>query len=68
MGSVSEVIAHGVNGFICEDLDKCVAAVGKVHLLKRQNYRDKCLEEILFPGRNNSETKTYRNSIFYLTT
>ncbi len=40
MGSVSEVIAHGVSGFICENLDECVEAIDKIYLLNRQDCRD----------------------------
>jgi glycosyltransferase involved in cell wall biosynthesis len=40
MGSVSEVIADGTSGFVCQDLDECVAAVAKIDSIDRQNCRD----------------------------
>jgi len=38
-GSVSEVIDHGVTGFICDHLDHAVAAVSRVHELSRATCR-----------------------------
>lgn len=40
MGSVSEVIANDVSGFVCENVDECVAAVAKVPNVRRQDCRD----------------------------
>jgi glycosyltransferase involved in cell wall biosynthesis len=39
-GSVPEIIVDGKTGFICESVDEAVAAVERVHLLKRQDCRD----------------------------
>jgi glycosyltransferase involved in cell wall biosynthesis len=38
-GSVPEVVDHGVTGFIVDDIDGAVAAVGKVHTLSRARVR-----------------------------
>jgi glycosyltransferase involved in cell wall biosynthesis len=38
-GSVPEVVDHGVTGFIVDDIDGAVAAVGKVHNLSRARVR-----------------------------
>jgi glycosyltransferase involved in cell wall biosynthesis len=38
-GSVPEVIDHGVTGFIVNDIDAAVAAVGKIHTLSRARVR-----------------------------
>ena len=38
-GSVPEVIDPGVTGFIVNDIDAAVAAVGKVHMLDRARVR-----------------------------
>ena len=38
-GSVPEVVDHGVTGFIVDDIDAAVAAVGKVHTLSRARVR-----------------------------
>ncbi len=40
MGSVSEVIADGISGFVCQNIDECVAAVAKINLIDRQDCRD----------------------------
>src|SRR3984957_10025957 len=39
-GSVPEVMDHGVTGFIVDDIDGAVAAVGKGHTLSRARVRD----------------------------
>jgi glycosyltransferase involved in cell wall biosynthesis len=44
-GSVAEVLRDGVTGFVCDDIDQAVAAVGRVDELSRQ----RCREE--FEGR-----------------
>lgn len=38
-GSVPEVVADGVAGFVCADVDEMVAAVGRVHELDRRACR-----------------------------
>jgi glycosyltransferase involved in cell wall biosynthesis len=38
-GSVPEVVDHGVTGFIVDDINAAVAAVGKVHTLSRARVR-----------------------------
>jgi glycosyltransferase involved in cell wall biosynthesis len=40
LGSVPEVIADGVSGFVCSSVADCVAAVGKVDSISRQGCRD----------------------------
>ena len=40
LGSVSEVVADGVSGFVCQNVDECVAAIGKIDRIGRQNCRD----------------------------
>jgi glycosyltransferase involved in cell wall biosynthesis len=40
MGSVPEVIANGISGFVCQDVDECGAAVAKVQDIDRQRCRD----------------------------
>ncbi len=40
MGSVSEVIANNVSGFVCANVDECVAAVAKLANVSRQGCRD----------------------------
>jgi glycosyltransferase involved in cell wall biosynthesis len=40
MGSVGEVIANGVSGFVCKNVEECVAAVGRVANVSRQGCRD----------------------------
>jgi len=39
LGSTSEVIAHGKTGFLCQDLDECVAAIDQIPTLSRQDCR-----------------------------
>jgi glycosyltransferase involved in cell wall biosynthesis len=40
-GSVPEVIEHGVTGFVVEDLDSMVAAIGNIDNIPRQACRDR---------------------------
>ena len=35
LGSVSEVIAHGKTGYLCNTVDECVAALDKIPNLSR---------------------------------
>jgi glycosyltransferase involved in cell wall biosynthesis len=39
MGSTPEVIAPGISGYLCETVDECVAALGKVDLINRKKCR-----------------------------
>jgi hypothetical protein len=36
---VSEVLDHGVTGFIVDDIDQAVAATGKIHTIDRGRVR-----------------------------
>jgi glycosyltransferase involved in cell wall biosynthesis len=38
-GSVPEVVEHGISGFVVEDMDQAVAAVGRVERLDRRRVR-----------------------------
>jgi glycosyltransferase involved in cell wall biosynthesis len=40
MGSVPEVIADGKSGFICNTVEECVAALGRIHEIDRQACRN----------------------------
>ena len=40
LGSTSEVITHGVSGFLCQTVDECVEAIANVPTLSRQACRD----------------------------
>ncbi len=40
MGSTPEVIAHGKTGFLCENVDECIAAIAQVARLNRQTCRE----------------------------
>ncbi|MBW4520966.1 MAG: glycosyltransferase family 4 protein [Scytolyngbya sp. HA4215-MV1] len=44
MGSASEVIAHGKTGFLCHDIDECVAALDQVEQIERRACRDHVLK------------------------
>jgi glycosyltransferase involved in cell wall biosynthesis len=39
LGSAPEVIAHGKSGFLCQNVDECVAALAQVHTLDRSACR-----------------------------
>ena len=39
LGSTSEVIADGKTGFLCQDLDECIAAIDQIPTLSRQDCR-----------------------------
>jgi glycosyltransferase involved in cell wall biosynthesis len=39
LGSTSEVITHGKTGFLCQDLDACIAALDQIPTLSRQACR-----------------------------
>jgi len=43
LGSASEVIAHGVSGFLCESVDECIAAIAPASQLNRRACRDHVL-------------------------
>lgn len=43
-GSVAEVIVDGESGFVCDDLDEMVAAVGSLHEIDPEACRDRVLE------------------------
>ncbi|HEY9748807.1 MAG TPA: glycosyltransferase family 4 protein [Allocoleopsis sp.] len=40
LGSTPEVVAHGKTGFLCQNVDECIAALDKVATLDRQACRD----------------------------
>jgi glycosyltransferase involved in cell wall biosynthesis len=40
MGAVPEVVSDGVSGFICNNVEECIAAVGKIPTLSRQACRN----------------------------
>ncbi len=40
MGSVPEIIVNGMNGFVCQSVDECIAAVTNIHSISRQSCRD----------------------------
>jgi glycosyltransferase involved in cell wall biosynthesis len=40
LGSVSEVVAHGKSGFICNSVEECIAAVERIPVLSRLACRD----------------------------
>ncbi|VXD17689.1 Glycosyl transferase group 1 [Planktothrix serta PCC 8927] len=39
MGSTSEVIADGISGYLCETVEECVVALGKVEQMNREKCR-----------------------------
>jgi glycosyltransferase involved in cell wall biosynthesis len=39
-GSIPEVVDHGVTGFVCEDVDEAVEAVGQLDALRRETVRE----------------------------
>lgn len=45
LGSTSEVIAHGKSGFLCQDIDECVAAIDKIPTLSRQDCRQHVIDK-----------------------
>ena len=38
-GSVTEILEHGVTGFVCSDVDEAIAATRRVHTLDRRACR-----------------------------
>lgn len=40
LGSTPEVIAHGKTGFLCHNLEDCIAALEQIHTIDRQACRD----------------------------
>lgn len=44
LGSTSEVIVDGKTGFLCQDVDQCVAAIDKIPTLNRQDCRQHVVE------------------------
>jgi glycosyltransferase involved in cell wall biosynthesis len=43
LGSASEVIASGVSGFLCQNVDECIDAIAKAAQLNRHTCRDHVL-------------------------
>ena len=43
MGSTPEVIAHGKTGFLCGDVEHCIAALAKIDRLNRRHCREHIL-------------------------
>jgi glycosyltransferase involved in cell wall biosynthesis len=43
LGSAPEVIADGISGFLCQNVDQCIAAIAPAALLNRQACRDHVL-------------------------
>ena len=43
LGSAPEVIAHGKTGFLCNDVDECVAALNQVEQIDRTACRDRVI-------------------------
>ena len=39
MGSTSEVIAHEQSGFLCDTVEECIAALGRIHQIDRHTCR-----------------------------
>ncbi|HEU4733356.1 MAG TPA: glycosyltransferase family 4 protein [Kofleriaceae bacterium] len=59
-GSVAEVIDEGVTGFVCDDLDQAIAAVGRIHELSRATCR-RVFEQRFTASRMSSDyTAIYR--------
>jgi glycosyltransferase involved in cell wall biosynthesis len=45
LGSTSEVIAHGQSGFLCQDVDECIAAIDRIPALSRQACRQHVIDK-----------------------
>jgi glycosyltransferase involved in cell wall biosynthesis len=45
LGSTSEVIAHGQSGFLCQDVDECIAAIDWIPTLSRQACRQHVIDK-----------------------
>ncbi len=44
MGSTPEVIADGISGYLCTNLDECVAALDKIEFINREKCRQYVIE------------------------
>jgi glycosyltransferase involved in cell wall biosynthesis len=44
LGSTPEVIVHGQSGFLCHDVDDCVAAIDRIPTLSRQACRQHVID------------------------
>lgn len=60
LGSASEVIADGKTGFLCDSVDECVAAVGKVKMLNRYDCRTHVEENFSVQRMADSYETTYQ--------
>jgi glycosyltransferase involved in cell wall biosynthesis len=63
MGSVPEVIANGVSGFVCQSIDECVAAVAKVTEIDRQGCRDYVSQKFGISAMTDGYEAVYRQVI-----
>ncbi|MGO9070171.1 glycosyltransferase, partial [Mycobacterium sp.] len=62
-GSMNELIAHGVNGFLVEDIDSAVAAVAAAGDLDRRRIAERAAERFTVATMIDKYVKVYRDVI-----
>lgn len=60
LGSTQEVIAHGNTGFLCDSVEECVAAVGKVAELDRAGCREYVYKRFSYQAMTDGYEAVYR--------
>ena len=60
LGSASEVIAHGVSGFLCQNVDECIDAIAKAAQLSRLVCREHVLTNFTAKRMADGYEETYR--------
>jgi glycosyltransferase involved in cell wall biosynthesis len=63
LGSTTEVIADGKTGFLCEDVDQCVAAIDKVAALSRQACRQHVIDRFSVQKMVDGYEEVYRQVV-----
>ncbi|MBD2089324.1 glycosyltransferase family 4 protein [Microcoleus sp. FACHB-1515] len=63
LGSTSEVIAHGKSGFLCQDIDECVAALDKIPTIDRQACRQHVIDNFSVQCMVDGYEAVYRQTI-----
>jgi glycosyltransferase involved in cell wall biosynthesis len=62
-GSVPELVQHGVNGFVCDDLDALAGAVGRVGEIDRRNCRRVMEDSFSGPAMVDSYLSVYQSML-----
>ncbi len=60
LGSTSELIVHGKTGFLCHNVDECVAAISRIDEINRRACRDHVVQNFSYTKMTDSYEAVYR--------